>query len=61
MSPNLFVIYINKIFHKILETSLLVTSLLLIDDLGFIAFGSLVKEIVRSLKKIAKKVIEWEK
>lgn len=37
----------------------MVTSLPFIDDLGFIASGSLVKEIVKALEKIAKEVIEW--
>ena len=39
----------------------MVTSLSLIDDLGFIASGSPVKEIVKALEKVAKEVIEWGK
>ena len=59
VSPILFLIHISGVFHKVLETSPLVTSLPFIDDLGFIASGSLVKEIVKALEKIAKEVIEW--
>ena len=52
-------IYISGVFNKVSETSPLVTSLSLIDDLGFIASGSPVKEIVKALEKVAKEVIEW--
>lgn len=52
-----FLIYIIKVFNKVLETSFLVTLLSFIDNLGFIALGSLVKKIVIAFKKIAKEVI----
>ena len=61
MSPILFLIYISGVFNKISETSHLVTSLSFIDDLGFVASGSSVKEIVRALKKVVKEVIEWRR
>ncbi len=51
-------IYISGVLDKISETSPLVTSLSSIDDLGFMASGSSVKEIVRALEKVAKEVIE---
>ena len=35
------------------------TSLSFVDDLGFIASGNSVKEIVKALEKVAKEVIEW--
>ena len=59
LSPILFLIYISGVFNKVSETSPLVTSLSFIDDLGFIASDSSVKEIVRALEKVAKEVIEW--
>ena len=37
----------------------MVTALSFVDDLGFIASGSSVKEIVKALEKVAKEVIEW--
>ena len=43
VSPILFLIYISGIFSKISEKSSLITSLSFVDDLGFIASGSLVK------------------
>ena len=61
VSPILFLIYISGVFNKISETSPWVTSLSFVDDLGFIASGSSVKEIVGSLEKFAKEVIEWGK
>lgn len=57
----LFLINISKIFNKVAKTSSLVTFLSFINDLGFIAFGSSVKKIIKALEKVAKKVIEWEK
>ncbi len=59
MSPILFLIYISGVFNKVSETSPLVTSLSFVDDLGFIASGSSVKEIVKALEKVAKEEIEW--
>ena len=59
VSPILFLIYISGVFNKVAETSPLVTSLSFVDDLGFIASGSSVKEIVKALEKVSKEVIEW--
>ncbi len=59
MSPILFLIYISGVFKKVSETSPSVTSLSFVDDLGSIASGSSVKEIVRALEKVAKEVIKW--
>ena len=42
-----------------MEASHLVTSLSFVDDLGFIASGSSVKEIVKTLEKFAKTVLQW--
>lgn len=57
--PILFLIYISGVFNKELETSPLVTSLSFVDDLGFIASGSSIREIVKALEKVAVEVIEW--
>lgn len=58
VSPILFFIYISGIFNKISGTSFTVTFLSFVDNLGLIASGSLVKEIVKTLEKVAKEVIE---
>ena len=59
VSPILFLIYISGVFNKVSETSQLVTSLSFVDDLGSIALGSSVKEVVKALGKVAKTVLEW--
>lgn len=58
MSPILFLIYISRVFNKVSETNLLVTSLLFVNDLVFIAAGSLVKEVVKILEKIAQTILK---
>lgn len=52
-------IYISKVIDKVAKTSSLVISLSFINNLGFIASSSLVKEIVKALKKVAQTVLEW--
>ncbi len=37
----------------------MVTSFSFVDDLGFIAAGSSVQEVVKILEKVAKKVLGW--
>ncbi len=54
-----FLIYISGVFSKVSETSSLITSLSFIDDLGFIASGSSVTELVKILEKAAQTVLEW--
>lgn len=61
MSSILFFIYISGVFNEVLETRTMLTSLFFVDDLGFIASGSEVKEVVKTLEKVAKKLIEWER
>ena len=56
--PIFFLICISKIFNKVLDISLLITSLLIVDDLGFIALGYLVKKLVKTLKNTAKEIME---
>ena len=58
-SPILFLIYISGVFDSVSESCLLVTSLSFVDELGFIASGSLVKDIVLTLEKVAKTVLQW--
>lgn len=53
VSPIFFLIYISKIFNKVLKTSFLIIFLLFIDDLSFIALSSSVKEILKARKKVA--------
>ena len=61
VSPILFLIYISGVFDQVTKTCPLVTSLSFIDDLGFVASGSSVKEVGKALEKVAKMVIEWGK
>lgn len=46
------------VFNKVLETNPLVTSLLFVDDLGFIALGGSVKKVVKIFEKVAQAVLE---
>ncbi len=54
-------IYISGVFNSVSESCLLVTSLSFVDELGFIASGSLVKNIALTLEKVAKTVLQWGK
>lgn len=58
VSLILFLIYICRVFDKVLKTSPLVISLSFNDDLGFIASRSLVKEIVDIFENIAEAILE---
>ena len=57
--PILFLIYISGVFDKIAESN--PESLFFVDDLGFIAFGYLVKGLAKTLERVAKLVLEWRK
>ena len=57
VSPILFLIYISGVFYKVQDITLSVTSLLFVDDLGFIALGSSVKEIGKVFEEVAKTVL----
>ena len=59
VSPILFLIYISGVFDSVSEACPLVTSLSFVDDLGFIASGSSVKDIARILEKVGKMVLQW--
>ena len=58
VSAILFFIYISGVFNKVLKISFLIISLFFINNLVFIAFGNLVKEMIRTFKQIAKQVIK---
>lgn len=51
-------IYISEVFEKISKTCLLVVSLFFVNDLRFIARGNLVKEIVKTIEKVAETFLE---
>ena len=50
----------SGVFDKVAESNS-VTSLSFIDDLGFVASGSSITEVVKNLEKVAKVVLEWGK
>ena len=58
VSPILFLIYISRVFDKVTEVNPHLMSLSFVDDLGFIASGHLIKEIVKALEKVAQTVMQ---
>lgn len=61
VSSILFLIYISRVFEQIIESYLGISYLLFIDDVGFIAFRCLVKELTNILGQLAKVILEWGK
>ncbi len=59
ISSILFLIYISGVFNKVSKINSYVTSLSFIDDLGFIASGSSVKEVVKTLENVTRVILEW--
>lgn len=59
--PILFLIYISGVFQQVTESIPAITSLSFVDDLGFIAAGSLVKELAKTLGQVAQVVLDWRK
>ena len=57
VSSILFLIYISRVFDYVTESHLGISSLLFIDDLGFIASGYLVKKLVKTLGQVAKVIL----
>lgn len=53
-------VYISRIFDKVIKVSLNIMSLFFSNNLGFIASGYAIKDIVKALKKVAQTIIEWE-
>ena len=61
VSPILFLIYISGVFDEVTEANPAITSLSFVDDLGFIATGSPVRDLAKTLGRVAQVVIEWGK
>lgn len=59
VSPILFLIYISGVLASVSESCSLITFLLFVDGFGFIASGSLFKNIALILKKVATTVLQW--
>lgn len=59
--PIFFLIYISKIFDKVVEFNPKVTSLSFINDLDFSAYKYLIKRLAKALGRMPKVVLEWEK
>lgn len=59
ISPILFLIYISGVFEKVELQRPGIVLLSFVDDLGFIASGASVKEIVKIFEKMGKIVLEW--
>ena len=59
VSPILFLIYISGIFEQVEKELPEIVSLSFVDDLGFIASGTSVKEIAKALGKVGNLVVKW--
>ena len=55
--PILFLIYISMVFEVITDNIPIITSLLFVDDLGFIALGTSIQEISKKLEIVALSVL----
>ena len=58
VSPILFLIYINVVFEQVEKKLPEIVSLSFVDNLGFIASETLVKEIAKALKKVGNLIVE---
>lgn len=54
-------IYICRVFNHITESHPGISSLLFMNDLGFIASRCLVKELAYTFGQVAKVILKWEK
>lgn len=59
VSPILFLIYISEVFEAVKKNVPEITSLLFMDNLGFLASGNFIQEIATTLEKMGKIVIKW--
>lgn len=59
--PIFFLIYISKIFDKLAKSNQKIASLSSVDNPGFIAFRSLVKNIIKTIKKVPKRILKLGK
>jgi retron-type reverse transcriptase len=57
VSPILFIIYLSGVFEAI-EAKIPIKALSFADDIGFIATGGSIKEIVKTLKKAGKEAFQ---
>ena len=55
----LFLIYISRVFEAVIENNPTVTSLSFVNDLGFIASGTSVQKISKTLEIVALSVFRW--
>lgn len=59
VSPILFLIYISGVFEQVEKELPEIVSLSFVDDLGFIASETSVKEIAKVLEKVSNLIVEW--
>ncbi len=60
-SPILFLIYNSGAFEQVEKELPEIMSLSFVDDLGFIASGTSVQEITKTLEKVGNLIVEWER
>lgn len=58
-SPILSLIYISGAFEQVEKELLEIMSLSFVDDLGFIASGTSLQEIAKTLEKVGNLIVEW--
>ena len=59
VSLILFLIYDSEVFEQVKRELPKIMSLLFIENLGFVASGTSVKEIAKALRKVGNLVVEW--
>lgn len=59
VSPILFLIYISGVFEQLKREFSEIVSLSFVDNLGFVASGTSIKEIAKALGKVGNLVIQW--
>ena len=57
ISPILFIIYLSGVFEAI-ETKVPIQAISFVDDIGLLATGGFIKEIIQTLKLAGKEVIK---
>ena len=56
----IFLIYMSKLFKKVIKTCFLITYLSFIDNLGFINLSNFIKKVEKAFEKVVGVVIEWK-
>lgn len=59
VSPILFFMYISGVFDTVIAISLEVTSILFMDNLGFLASNNSIKKVTTSLETTEETVLKW--